>query len=196
MRRRDLLRRTTAALAVGAAAGCLSQPDEAGGEDGSDGETATEANDGETTAGETETTTEETETTTEESETTAEDTETTGGDDAGIRSTSMAGSEAECRSADDEESAAVTFDDGRVDVSGAVALPDPCHASSLAAAEYGDGELLIAVGAGQDDAGTCVQCTAIADYEATVTVDDGGPATVRVEHRTMGETRTISTASR
>jgi hypothetical protein len=173
MKRRDLIRQTTAALAVGATAGCLSESDDAASEDDGDGESTTE------------------ETTTEESTTTA-----TGSDDAAVRATSMSASEAECQSADGEESAEVTFGDGQVVVSGAVSLPDPCHTPALAAAEYdGDGELLVAVDAGQTGSEACVQCTGIAEYEATVSLNGEGPTAVRVEHRTMGERRTITDTS-
>ena len=171
MKRRDLIRRTTAALAVGATAGCLSESDDAASEDDGDGES----------------------TTTDDEETTA-----TGSDDAAVRATSMSASEAECQSADGEESAEVTFGDGQVVVSGAVSLPDPCHTPALAAAEYdgdGDGELLVAVDAGQTGSEACMQCTGIAEYEATVSFDGEGPTAVRVEHRTMGETRTITDTS-
>lgn len=179
MKRRDLIRRTTAALAVGATAGCLSESDDAASEDDGDGESTTE-----------ETTTEES-TTTDDEETTA-----SGSDDAAVRATSMSASEAECQSADGEESAEVTFGDGQVVVSGAVSLPDPCHTPALAAAEYdGDGELLVAVDAGQTGSEACMQCTGIAEYEATVSFDGEGPTAVRVEHRTMGETRTITDTS-
>lgn len=168
MKRRDLIRRTTAALTVGATAGCLSESDDAASEDDGDRESTTD--DEETT---------------------------TGSDDAAVRATSMSASEAECQSADGEESAEVTFGDGQVVVSGAVSLPDPCHTPALAAAEYdGDGELLVAVDAGQTGSEACTQCTGIAEYEATVSFDGEGPTTVRVEHRTMGETRTITDTSR
>lgn len=186
MKRRDLLRRTTAALAVGVAGGCLSRPDEASGGDGGDGgETSTQQDGTQTSA---ETTTGETERTerTDESENATPT----------VRERGVATYEAECASESDEEAASVTFDDHRIDVEGVVALPDPCHGPELAADGYDGETLVVTVGAASEDAEMCTQCTAVAEYLIRLGFDEGTPASVRVEHRTMGETRTITDTSR
>lgn len=193
MKRRDLLRRTTAALAVGAAAGCLSEGDGSAG----DGETTDEADgdtesstDRETTADPGTRADEETDSETETS------TDSTGSETPTIRDRGIGTYEAECLAAEDEERASVAFDDHRIDVEGAVTLPDPCQEPTLAAAEYDGDALVVTVGASSgDDAEMCTQCTAIAEYLIRIGFDEGVPSSVRVEHETTGETRTITTAS-
>ena len=192
MRRRDLLRRTTAALALGAATGCLAEPDEAGGEDGGDG--AAEGGD-DTADGDGAGATADPETTS-ESATTAEQTDESERATPTVRERGVATYEAECASGDDEEAASVTFDDRRIDVEGAVALPDPCHEPELAADGYDGETLVVTVGAASEDAEMCTQCTAMAEYLIRLGFDEGVPAAVRVEHRTTGQTRTITDTSR
>lgn len=185
MKRRELLRRTTAAVAVGATTGCLAESTDADGDE----ETATGAA----------TTEDEGASTTADAEGPAEEetaTETTGSETPTVRERGVATYEAECLSSDDEERAAVSFDDRRIDVEGAIALPDPCHEPALAAAEYDGDTLVVTVGAASgDDAEMCTQCTAIAEYLVRLGFDEGVPSAVRVEHETMGETRRVTDAS-
>lgn len=174
MKRRDVLRRTTVALGAGATAGCLSD------RSGADGNRETTDDAGTTDATRT---------------APAEPT---------IKGTGTASWNTACRSSSDEESAEVTFlrDESRVRVQGSVVLPDPCHEAVLGDGwsvddAYENGVLVVPVGAAEkEDAGACSQCTAITDYGISVDFEDGVPATVRVDHVTTGDRRTITTASR
>ncbi|WP_135820382.1 hypothetical protein [Halostella litorea] len=184
MKRRDVLRRTCGALAVGATAGCLSS-------DGGEGDGGNETDATETTAGTdaavgagndtaagTEDPTTRQGTKREESDGSGESIETTRTD---------------CRSGDDADAASVSFGEGEVGITGSVIVADPCHAAAFGAVERRDDELVVVVEPA-DDGNACMQCEGVVDYAASIAVDDP-PATVTVKHRSQGRTRTVETAS-
>lgn len=81
------------------------------------------------------------------------------------------------------EEATVERDGNRVVVRGVIGGRNSCYTARLAAARYEGGELYVEVESYQPDPmATCAQCLVDIEYEATVTVAGGPPATVVVAH--------------
>jgi hypothetical protein len=95
-----------------------------------------------------------------------------------------------------EQSAGVAFD-GDVTVTGTTTGRNGCYTAVLEAVAYDHPELVVTVRAEeQGGAGGCTQALVEIDYEATVATAGPGPDTVVVEHDSMGETTTVTTATR
>ncbi|WP_135533939.1 hypothetical protein [Halostella pelagica] len=189
MKRRDVLRRTSvaAAVAVGAGAGCLSDPDDGGNDDGS---TETDETDnGETSQ---DTTTEATDDEETNRETTTE--EAAGGGASDVTARSISTTNTDCQSSGDSETASVSFGDGQVDLSGVVSAPDPCHEAAFESAKYDGDEFVVVIGVASNGK-ACMQCVGVVEYEGSVGFEEGVPETVTVKHRRQEETTTVTTAS-
>jgi len=183
MKRRDVLRRTCGALAVGAAAGCLSTDgggNAEGGTDTTDRTDSTDADGG-------------TRTETEHRPTTQRATEREQSDGTGD-GRSIETTRTDCRSEDDADAASVAFGDRAVEITGTMIVANPCHVAAFGAVERGDDELTVLVEAADDDEEVCVECEGVVDYAAAVAVDDP-PGAVTVKHRSRNRTRTVETAS-
>lgn len=177
MKRRALLRQASAAVAVGAVAGCLSDPGEgSSGDDTAETNGSTESDDDET----------------DRDETTERETTRSGPPEMTARSISTTNTD--CRSSDDPETASVSFGADRVDLSGVVPAPDPCHEAAFESVQYEESELVVVVTLSSSD-GACMECEGIVEYEGTVGFDNGVPETVTVKHESRNETRTVTTAS-
>lgn len=182
MKRRALLRRASATVAVGAVAGCLSDPGEGGsGDDTAETNDTTESDDEATDDGETD-----------RDETTEQG--TTRGGPPEMTTRSISTTNTDCRSSDDPETASVSFDADQVDLTGVVTAPDPCHEAAFESVRYDESELVIVVTLSSSD-GACMECEGIVEYEGSVGFDGGVPETVSVKHESRNETRTVTTAS-
>jgi hypothetical protein len=177
MKRRALLRRASATVAVGAVAGCLSDPGEGG-----SGDDAAETNDTMETDSE--------ETTSDR--TTEQGTTRSGPPEMTARSISTTNTD--CRSSEDPETASVSFGSDQVDLSGVVTAPDPCHEAAFESVGYDESELVVVAALSSSD-GACMECEGIVEYEGSVGFDSGVPETVVVKHESRNETRTVTTAS-
>lgn len=105
-----------------------------------------------------------------------------------------------CRSDGEPDEASVAFGDGTLDLSGLLVVPSPDYGAAVAGVEWDrlDGEPALAVTvaatkAGEGDGGG-VQCVGVLDYESTLEIDGELPGRVTVRHRSMDETRVVTTA--
>jgi hypothetical protein len=99
---------------------------------------------------------------------------------------------------DPGESASVAFDGDSVRVSGVVSGKNGCMRASLKAVEYdpeGD-ELSVRVETVREGGDVCTQQTAYRGYKAIVEFAGGLPASVVVEHESMGEVRVVTDVTR
>ncbi|MFC6787515.1 hypothetical protein ACFQFH_17140 [Halobaculum halobium] len=96
------------------------------------------------------------------------------------------------------ESASVAFGDDLVTVTGVISGKNGCMRASLAAAEYDAdaGELRVRVETVREGGDTCTQQIVSRRYEAGVEFAGGLPASVVVEHESMGEVRTVTDVTR
>jgi hypothetical protein len=94
------------------------------------------------------------------------------------------------------QSAAVEFTKP-LTITGTTTGRNGCYTAVLGSVEYEDGKLVVTVRAEEDEGGTdaCTQAITNVDYEARIGVSDGQPDTVVVKHESMGETKTVTTAS-
>jgi hypothetical protein len=91
--------------------------------------------------------------------------------------------------------AAVSFDNG-VLVDGTIGGRNGCYTASLTSTSYEDGTLTVVVRAHErEDAEMCTEALVDIDYRATFTFSGDQPGKVVVEHRSLGERRTVATAS-
>ena len=91
--------------------------------------------------------------------------------------------------------ASVSFDD-EVAVTGTITGTDGCETATLAAAGYRDGAFRVVVGTGAEGtAGACAECLVEIEYEARFAFEGGLPATVIVEHESLGKRRRVARAS-
>ncbi|MFC6954094.1 hypothetical protein [Halorubellus litoreus] len=144
MRRRALLRATTATTALGSLAGCL---DSLGG-DGTEPTT----NDTDTTTNDTDTTTSDTERTTTQPELTVES--------KAIETTSTA-----CGA---KNTGSIEFTDSGATVTGAVQASTPCHDAQFVAERVLGGVLEVTIGTTPTDADSCQSCIGHVEYTATI----------------------------
>lgn len=94
-------------------------------------------------------------------------------------------------------SASVSWSDVAVSVDGVLSVPSPCHTGVLDEVSYdADADELVVRVASTKAKETCVQCLADVSYTASVEFADGLPGRVRVEHRSKGGTRTVTTVSK
>jgi hypothetical protein len=165
MDRRELLATCGAVLGTGALGGCLSQYEDIAGEAG--------------------------ETTTEADETEATDQKPT------LADTSFEQLDSGCGQPKNEASVSFEEQDGSIDVTGTIPGSNACYVAELADASYDSetGTLELTVSSVEKEgADACAQCITEIDYEATFAFEGGLPASVRVVHRAMGETETVTTA--
>lgn len=167
MNRREYLGLTATALGAGAIAGCVGSgaPDE--------GATGT----------------------------TAETTEGTGTTNAlGTRTTrpslarrSFEVTRNEC--GNETNGASVAFHD-EVVVTGTITGTDACATGTLKETGYRDGAFRVVVGTEKETvAGACAECLVEIEYEARFAFEGGVPATVVVEHESLGKRRRVARAS-
>ena len=98
----------------------------------------------------------------------------------------------------DADAAAVTVEAGTVSVDGTLSTPTPCHGVELAAADYDPSADALGVTVAPTDPasrGGCVQCVGAVDYEARLRLAGTVPDTVRVVHRAVGGSKTVTSAS-
>ncbi len=106
--------------------------------------------------------------------------------------------DSQCASESDAEEATPTFEESSVGISGSIRVSSPDYGLEIAGVEWSHetekAALTVTVAATEpdEDAGG-VQCVGMLDYEATLALD-GIPDRVTVEHRSMGETKAVSTA--
>ncbi|WP_266075043.1 hypothetical protein [Haladaptatus caseinilyticus] len=159
MLRRDILKRTGAAVTVGALAGCLSQGSSPGGSGPDDG-----------SGNESTTTTKET---TQPKPT--------------LQNRSLTVVNAGCASGTaDESSVAFKESKNKLVVRGTVQTSDPCYVAKLGKVNYDrDAETIdITVQAKKKKGvGACQQCLGAIEYESTFVFDSGVPKSVTVSHR-------------
>ena len=96
------------------------------------------------------------------------------------------------------ESASVAFDDDLVTVTGVIRGKNGCMEASLETAEYDReaNELRVRVTTVREGGDACTQQIVYRGYETTVEFAGGLPATVVVEHESMGEVRTVGDVTR
>lgn len=169
MRRRTLLRRS-AALGAIAMAGCMGDGDDNPG-------------DGTPTGGDT-------------GSPTDDPTDTpsgiTGFGDTGIETTDTG-----CAEGEDAESASVTFDADAVSIAvdGVVEASNPCHVASLEGTKYDSEEMVLSVTIAakpRDAEEACMECIGGIEYEATLDLEGGLPATVVVRHGTGSDATEVA----
>ncbi|WP_226006763.1 hypothetical protein [Natrinema salinisoli] len=99
-----------------------------------------------------------------------------------------------CAGRMDGHQAVVEFADEAVIVDGDITLPTPCHGVSVTETAYDERRdvLAITVAVGDRDAGTCIDCLGVADYEARIDLDGRYPGRVTVSHETASETKEIT----
>lgn len=118
---------------------------------------------------------------------------TTGTDEPTLSERSFEVVRNECGNETNE--ASVSFDDG-VAVTGTITGTDGCETATLAAAGYRDGAFRVVVGTGAEGtAGACAECLVEIEYEARFAFEGGLPATVVVEHGSLGKRRRVARAS-
>jgi hypothetical protein len=164
MNRRELLTSSGAVLGTAALGGCLSRYEDIA---GGTGETTTEGEGAETT-----------------------------GEQPTLADASFELLDSGCGQQKNEASVGFEEGDGSVGVTGTITVPSACYVAELADASYDaeTGTLEVTVASVEKEgADACAQCLTEIDYEATFAFDDGLPASVRVVHRTMGETETVAT---
>ena len=96
-------------------------------------------------------------------------------------------------SASETETASVETGDATVEVRGCITGPNGCAVASLGSATV-DGDVLAVVVTTERDAppnAACTEALVYRGYEATVTVDGGLPASVRVVHDAAGGRKTV-----
>ncbi|WP_227352686.1 hypothetical protein [Haladaptatus salinisoli] len=168
MQRREILQRTGAAAAVGLLGGCL-------GRGGAPGEGTPDDGSGDA-GGDTTTTTE---------RPTIEN-----------RSFKVLG--ANC--GNETQTATVSFEPSKknVVVTGTITGSDSCAKPVLAGANVGkDGALTVKVETKKKDGATaCTQCLTELEYRATLSFGGPIPESVKVVHRSLGETKTVATTKR
>lgn len=111
--------------------------------------------------------------------------------DSGLSDVSSA-----CGTGDNQ--ASVSYADGTATVTGTIGGSDTCDTAKLQSVDFEDGTLRIVLKAEHPEmTGTpaCGQCLTDIEYEATVTHDGPAPATVVVEHVSMGETVEVARTS-
>lgn len=96
--------------------------------------------------------------------------------------------------AEQGESATVAFDTDLVTVTGVIRGKNGCMEASLKAAEYDRdaNELRVRVETVHEGGDVCTQQIVYRGYEAAVEFAGGLPASVVVEHESMGEVRTVT----
>jgi len=96
------------------------------------------------------------------------------------------------------ESASAAFGDDLVTVTGVIRGKNGCMRASLAAAEYDSDtdELRVRVETVREGGDSCTQQIVYRGYEAAVEFAGGLPASVVVEHESMGVVRTVTDVTR
>lgn len=116
-----------------------------------------------------------------------------------VRDGSIRVTASECASESDAEEATPTFEESSVGISGSIRVPSPDYGLEIAGVEWSHetekAALTVTVAATEpeDDDSAGMQCVGMLDYDATLTFDNGVPDRVTVEHRSMGETKAVST---
>ncbi|PCR90261.1 hypothetical protein [Natrinema ejinorense] len=111
-----------------------------------------------------------------------------------VADTSLEIGERTCAGRMDGHQAVVEFADEVVIVDGDITTPTPCHDLSLAETEYDERRdaLAITVAVDDEEAGTCVDCLGVADYEARIDLEGRYPGRVEVFHETPAETQQVT----
>ncbi|WP_433625461.1 hypothetical protein [Halomicrococcus sp. NG-SE-24] len=177
MRRREVLKRTGAAVSVGLLGGCLDRYRSAPA--GSDPDGGTDTTDdpgtGEGTSG------------------------TTDGDAPELTDRSLELVDAGCGDPDGRASVRFRRSAGTVVVDGTISADDPCHVARIVGTELDPktGEFTVRVETEvRQTTGTtaCVQCVGAIEYRATFAFDGGLPESVSVVHRGVDGATTVTMA--
>jgi hypothetical protein len=115
-----------------------------------------------------------------------------------VRDGSVRVTNSQCASESDADEATPTFEASSVGISGSIRVPSPGCGLEIAGVEWshddGTAALTVTVAATEPEDGADMQCVGMLDYEATLTLDNGVPDRLTVEHRSMGETKAVATA--
>lgn len=113
-----------------------------------------------------------------------------------VADTSFKTDAGECGTA---HTAAVSFADGTVRVSGRVRAPQPCYQLMLDSATYDTTEktLIVTIAVGDRTEGVCVDCLGEIPYQAVIELQHDYPQTVLIQHReSTGQLVDVSRNSR
>ncbi len=186
MQRRDILKRASAATTVGLLGGCLSRE---GGSPGGSGEDGDGTNTTETT------TTTASETTTTEGTTETGTTTRTSTTDTTVKDQSLKVLGAEC--GQPKNDAVIEFKDSkkRLVVTGSMTGSDSCTRPTIESAKF-DSEsdaFVVTMGTKQKDGSVgCSECITEIKYRATFTFEGALPKSVKVTHKSMGESKVVA----
>lgn len=175
MKRRDVLKRTSALAGVGAIAGCTGSG--SGSPGGGGGDDTTTEDDGTTTEDPTESPT------------------ATERDAAEITGQSMSTVKRACMSGG--QTASVSWEDTAVVLTGKLQASDPCHDAAFGDVSFDAeaGELTAEVTVTAQDVDTCQSCVGGIEYEGRVEFDGRAPTSVTVVGKTMGDETTLADES-
>lgn len=191
MQRRAILKRAGAATTVGLFAGCLSD----GG--GSPGNSEPDGSGTETTTTTTQTTT--TDGTTTDTETTETGTTSTSGTDEAAKNRSLKVISVECGQPSNEASVAFEDSKKRVVVTGSMTGSDSCARPTIESAKSDSksGAFTVTMGTKKKDGSVgCSECLTEIKYRATFTFEGSLPESVKVTHKSMGESKVVADADR
>jgi hypothetical protein len=221
MQRRDILKRTGAAMGAGLLAGCLSGSGDSPGAPGGGGDGGSENDtdgDDDGDGGQESTTTTATEANDQPSALTKKSIEVVdagcaSGGSGGVSVGGSANGSSTTDSSDDSSGdssdsgksnasngASVEFDapGKNVVVTGTLITSDPCHVAELEKATYDQtaNELSVTVEAKRKEGSdVCTSCIGAIQYEASFEFDEGVPASVQVVHKARDETKTVVSAN-
>ncbi|WP_265109740.1 hypothetical protein [Halosolutus halophilus] len=113
----------------------------------------------------------------------------TAGDDStspSIASKSIETTAATCASGEEVDSeATVDAERDRVEITGCIEAPNPCHEAVLSAVEFAtDGTVSVTVDVVSEAVDVCQECLARIEYAATIEFEGGVPERITVRHAT------------